>query len=249
MVKPAKYEGPSKEVLEAAAIIAPIVRSIPEKARQRRVHVYKPESGETVGVRTYGEIVNGLVAAYGLAIKVNDGVRPSSVQCAYCRKPLAVNKGASKVVSVCRDGCACSCGAVITANGVRRALRNGKTPKCRACFMAGFVADGSQRAEEMATIRSRGSLRPLADGFEARIRIDATTRKGFELIACGKDEAAARARCEAMASMAARLRKAGHSADAVRLMEMAARANAKTLSAIREAVHLIVCGMTERVRA
>jgi integrase len=84
-----------------------------------------------------------------------------------------------------------------------------------------------------------GELRPLADGWEARVRIDDEgNRKGFALTAIPKiDEAAARERCTAMARIALALRKAGHAAELPELLSMAARARAgKPWAAILVAV-------------
>lgn len=53
-----------------------------------------------------------------------------------------------------------------------------------------------------------GELRELADGWEARIRIQGKERKGFFLPHCPA-EAEARERCTAMAQIAVRLRRAG----------------------------------------
>ena len=92
------------------------------------------------------------------------------------------------------------------------------------------------------TTTQKGEFRPLANGFEARIRIDVTTRRGFELVAFPRDEAAARERCSAMAEIATRLRKAGHAADAPKLLEVAARARGKAWEAILEAVDLLCEG-------
>lgn len=92
-----------------------------------------------------------------------------------------------------------------------------------------------------------GELRKLANGWEARIRIDAKTRKGFELAVVG-DEAAARARCTAMATIAARLRAAGHVTETEKLLEMAARAReGKPWNAIHAAVDALCAGMTEAI--
>lgn len=49
-----------------------------------------------------------------------------------------------------------------------------------------------------------GELRRLASGWEARIRIEGKTRKGFALLLTLSDDDAAR-RCLAMATMAKRL--------------------------------------------
>ncbi len=71
-----------------------------------------------------------------------------------------------------------------------------------------------------------GELRPLAHGFEARIRIKGKIRRGFDLLGVGKDETAARERCAAMAAIAVRLRKAGRADKTEDLLRMAAKARA-----------------------
>ncbi len=91
-----------------------------------------------------------------------------------------------------------------------------------------------------------GELRTLANGYEARVRIDAGARKGFALtgIAAG-DHAGATARCRAMAQIAARLRRAGHATDAEKILEMAAKARtARAWSAIEAAVDALCSGTT-----
>ena len=67
-----------------------------------------------------------------------------------------------------------------------------------------------------------GELRPLAAGWEARIRIEGKRRASFALAVSSEVEA--RARCKAMAEMAVRLRKAGHLAQVEDLLTMAATA-------------------------
>ena len=69
--------------------------------------------------------------------------------------------------------------------------------------------------------KATGALRPLADGWEARVRIDDKgTRKGFALVL--RDESSARLRCEAMADIALRLRRADEGDQVVKILEMAA---------------------------
>lgn len=92
--------------------------------------------------------------------------------------------------------------------------------------------------------KATGELRALADGWEARVRIDDEgNRKGFALVAIGsKDEAAAKVRCTAMADIAQRLRRAGHTAQVVDLLKMAAKARVgKPWEAVVGAVDLL-CG-------
>ena len=69
-----------------------------------------------------------------------------------------------------------------------------------------------------------GELRKLGIGWEARIRVGGK-RVPFKLTTIAtNDEAAARARCNAMADVAVRLRRAGEESETEKLLEMAARA-------------------------
>lgn len=97
-------------------------------------------------------------------------------------------------------------------------------------------------------ITKLGTLRPLANGWEALIRIDGRgTRRGFALVALGAcDEPLARERCNAMALMALRLRQAARVAEIPKLMEMAARARAgRGWDAVVAAVDALCAGTTE----
>jgi integrase len=76
-----------------------------------------------------------------------------------------------------------------------------------------------------ASPERRGTLRKLAGGWEARIRIDSKTRDGFDLVTIAHDdEAGAIERCTALAVIALRLRKAGHASEAPKILEAAAKA-------------------------
>ena len=98
------------------------------------------------------------------------------------------------------------------------------------------------------TTKQKGEFRRLVNGFEARIRIDANTRRGFQIEAFPKDEDAARERCTAMAIIAERLRKAGHSAETEKLLEMAARARpGRSWEAITAAVDALCAGTTAKI--
>ena len=96
-----------------------------------------------------------------------------------------------------------------------------------------------------------GELRPLASGWEARIRVDdAGTRKGFALLAIPKsDEPAARARCAEMSELAVRLRRAGHDADdVIALLAKAAKTRAgKPWEQILGAVNALCAGAAPKV--
>jgi integrase len=70
-----------------------------------------------------------------------------------------------------------------------------------------------------------GELRPLADGFAARITIEGRMRKDFVLTTCAT-EAEAEQRCKALAQMAARLRRAGHAGEVEQIVAWGAKARA-----------------------
>jgi len=97
--------------------------------------------------------------------------------------------------------------------------------------------------------KATGELRKLATGWEARIRIDATTRRSFLLTACFTEEDAA-ARKEAMANMAVRLRRAGLTSETIKLLEMAATARAgRSWEFVLSALNSLCTGITEDVTA
>jgi hypothetical protein len=68
-----------------------------------------------------------------------------------------------------------------------------------------------------------GELRELQDGFAALITIGGRTRRAFRLASKTRE---ARVRCAALASIAVRLRVAGHTAEIEPLLTMGARARA-----------------------
>ena len=80
----------------------------------------------------------------------------------------------------------------------------------------------------MATAAT-GQLRPLADGrFAARIRVDEKgARRTLALTGIARgDEDGARERCNALASLALRVREAGHASKVLELLRIGARARA-----------------------
>lgn len=96
---------------------------------------------------------------------------------------------------------------------------------------------------------AKGEFRPLAEGFEARITVEGTRRKGFFLPFPHEQEAEARARCEAMATIAVRMRRAGHTAHIIALLTDAATAKpGKGWEAILAAVDALCAGAVEERR-
>jgi integrase len=89
-----------------------------------------------------------------------------------------------------------------------------------------------------------GELRRSGDGFAALITIEGRTRSQFSLDAC-RTEHEARERCRALASMAARLRHAGHAAEIESLLAMGAKARpGKPWEAVVAAVDALCSGQT-----
>jgi len=94
-----------------------------------------------------------------------------------------------------------------------------------------------------------GELCELAEGYEARITIQGRTRRGFALVTC-KTDSEARERCTALAKFAARLRRAGHVDEIVKLLGMGAAARAgRPWEAVVAAVEHLCAGTTEQTKA
>jgi len=92
-----------------------------------------------------------------------------------------------------------------------------------------------------------GELRRLADGFAACITIDGRTRRQFRLEGCRTDDEA-RARCRALASMAARLRRAGHIGEIEKVLTMGAKARAgRPWTAVCAATDALCAGETQEL--
>ncbi len=87
-----------------------------------------------------------------------------------------------------------------------------------------------------------GELRTLSDGFAARITISGRTRRDFFLATCSTEPEAAE-RCRVLAGFAARLRRAGHADQIVKLVEMGAAAKAgRPWEAVVQAVDVLCAG-------
>jgi integrase len=91
-----------------------------------------------------------------------------------------------------------------------------------------------------------GELRRLASGFGALITIKGRTRREFLLVDCRSD-GEARERCKALAAMAARLRRGGHTAEIEPLLAMGAKARTgRPWQAICDAVDALCAGQTQK---
>jgi integrase len=93
-----------------------------------------------------------------------------------------------------------------------------------------------------------GELRRTTHGFAALITIDGRHRGQFRLDAC-RTESDARERCQALATMAARLRRVGHAADIQPLLVIGAKARAgRPWEAVCGAVEALCEGQTRHER-
>ncbi len=102
--------------LEAAGLVAPIVRGMDERTLRRRVHTYDRETGAPVRDVTVRELVGGLAKVTALEVEVIEGKRPTEVPCERCGKPVDVAKvgGIPRFCLSRLGGClrqtACPCG-------------------------------------------------------------------------------------------------------------------------------------------
>ena len=105
------------------------------------------------------------------------------------------------------------------------------------------VIDDTTKCERSAG----GELRKLATGWEARVTLQKRDRVGLFLAAFPlHDEAGARARCTELAIVASRLRRGGHTAEMLQLLEMGAKAKpGKPWEAVLAAVNALCAGETE----
>jgi|CZKU01.1.fsa_nt_gi integrase len=94
-----------------------------------------------------------------------------------------------------------------------------------------------------------GELRHLADGFAARVTIEGRDRRDFILTTCVNEDDAL-VRCKALASIAARLRRAGHAGEIEQLLEMGAKARAgRPWEAVCVAVDTLCAGQAREKSA
>ena len=93
-----------------------------------------------------------------------------------------------------------------------------------------------------------GQLRRTDTGWSARIRVSKNKRRSFQLSTCAS-EAEAKARKTLLASLAHRLRLAGHEEAAPKLLEMAANREGKALQDVVNAVDAMCAGIVEPIEA
>ena len=97
--------------------------------------------------------------------------------------------------------------------------------------------------------KAAGELRCLSEGYAAVITIEGRRRREFRLEACDTPNEA-RARCNALAAMAARLRRAGHTAEIEQLLAMGAKARAgRSWTAVCTAAEMLCTGQTQAAGA
>ena len=143
--------------LEAAGLVAPIVRGMDERTLRRRVHTYDRETGAPVRDVTVRELVGGLAKVTALEVEVIEGKRPKTVPCERCGKPIAVPSArlvprfCPWTVGGCNRQLECDggCGARPNRNSFSsdRLAKRGSAPwRCPKC------CDRSNHAARMAAI-------------------------------------------------------------------------------------------------
>lgn len=115
---------PPRQLLEAALLVSPLVRSMPAHVLKRRVFVTKGNTREVVREATLGEALGGLIRASGLAMETTEGVRPKSVECMCCGKPFRLPAGLRgplrRLCDACAQPlCAAGCGSRLSRKAVR----------------------------------------------------------------------------------------------------------------------------------
>jgi hypothetical protein len=130
--------------LEAAGLVAPIVRGMDETTLRRRVHTYDRETGEPVREVTVRQLIGGLAKVTALEVEVIEGKRPNEVPCELCGKSLSVratgaiprhcpmNAGGCERQSHCAGGCGKRT-AGDAFNKSKRLARNGAPWMCPVC--------------------------------------------------------------------------------------------------------------------
>lgn len=151
--------------LRIAGELAPVVR----RGNNRKVNVYKRETGETLRQVPLDEVQAGIAKLHEIEFSVPDGDRPQVVACLACKRVFNVLP-LFKVPKSCYGGCRCACGKRVNMKTVHAAMRLGVKPACGACSMLkgkglwrrwGVVAESNGVSQKMFHGR-------LVRGFSAR---------------------------------------------------------------------------------
>lgn len=148
--------------LAIAAYAAPRLRSTDAQKKQRKVKL-TDKDGNVVREITGAEYEEGVFLRAGIELAVGEGVRPETILCEYCRKPVKVT--GSAIPRTCRDGCSRHCdtegckGRVGLSGAFNRARGHVATVYCRPCVTKAWQAKMSpeKRAE---AIRKNLEARP-----------------------------------------------------------------------------------------
>ena len=138
--------------LEAAGLVAPIVRGMDETTLRRRVHTYDRETGEPVREVTVRQLIGGLAKVTALEVEVVEGKRPTHATCEGCGKVFKVNPGPGRFLrttcDACRSGgqtvCACGCGKSPPKRAFserQKASRKGGPWMCRVSTRASMLPE------------------------------------------------------------------------------------------------------------
>ena len=154
-----KYDGPSAALLEVAAIVSPLLRSMSKKVTDRRVKVYNRETGEVVGEATIGDTVNGLAKAQQLLVEVDPDIRPTEFICKYCGKPGKIVARGGALPTLCAGGCDCEnkCGNKASRNSIVLAVKQERKAKCKECVNKDR-AERLRKAHEAITPEQRSEI-------------------------------------------------------------------------------------------
>lgn len=180
-----KYQGPSKEHLEAAAIIAPVVRSMKPETRRKRVKVVDA-AGVVKGEVPYEEAMAGLLKAHEIEIQVQDGTRPKEFQCKACKRWGKV-PAKGNVPTYCIEPCICSTHGckrrAASRTAVLSAHQRGSTPMCPHCAEQRRVAAVREHQAMMTAEQRRERVQRLHAALTAEQRSEMCRKNGAAAIA------------------------------------------------------------------
>lgn len=122
------FEGLTRtERLEIAGAIAPVMRSLPDSAKRRKVHLYRQSDGVVTGHTTLAEVQEAILATAKIEFEIIDGSKVDKTFCKRCGKPISMPKARKgnlpRLCPASEGGC----------NRQRTCVGSGKTVgKCKA---------------------------------------------------------------------------------------------------------------------
>lgn len=148
------------EVLELVALVAPIVRAVPDKVRKRPVTYFSQETGKVTGRGVYEDTLQSLLVDNRIEVSTfpdADVKRPTVVPCRRCGASIPV-RPRGIIPSLCAKG-ACEVKCINDGCNNKATMRGGKHRRCPSCTVAHHrqrMRDpGLREAQRLAVTRDR----------------------------------------------------------------------------------------------